>query len=145
MSERFEIIRYPLSATDERGWVLRPIYTAKGDFVPRNDDEGLGDVSNLHIVSMLPGTVRGNHFHSHQREFLLIMGGKVEVAWQEPGETERHVKILETRDPVILRVPPNTIHAVKNISEEIIYVVCYSRAFAPFPGQDVHKVKEFYS
>lgn len=143
MKETLEIIRYALSSKDERGWVVRPICNEFNDFVVRDDDEGLGDVRNLHIVSMVPGSTRGDHFHKHQREFLLIMGGKVELQWQNPGEEEKKKEIMDAHEPILLRVPPNTIHSIKNISNEVLYVVCYSRAYAPYPGQDVHKVKGF--
>lgn len=142
MSEKFEIIEYPISSQDERGWVIRPIYNEKGDFIEREGDEGLGDVKNLHIVLIKPSVVRGNHFHKHQLEFLLIMGGEVEIVWQHPDENEKHRKILNTREPVVLRVPQNVTHSVKNVSNEMVYVVCYSKA-PSFPGEDVFKVKEF--
>lgn len=142
MSKRFEIIKYPFSSQDERGWVIRPIYNEMGDFIEHEGDEGLGDVKNLHIVSIKPGVTRGNHFHKHQLEFLLIMGGEVEVTWQHPDEEDKHRERFNSREPYVLRVPNNVVHAVKNVSDEIMYVVCYSKA-PSFPGEDVFKVKDF--
>ena len=142
MSNEFEIIKFPFSSRDERGWVIRPIYNEKGDFTEVEGDEGLGDVKNLHIVSIKPGVTRGNHYHKHQLEFLLIMGGKVEVVWQYPGEQEKFRERIDTHEPVVLRVPNSVVHSVKNISDEVLYVVCYSKA-PSFPGEDVFKVKGF--
>ena len=143
MTERFEIIKYPFSSQDERGWVIRPIYNEKGDFIEHEGYEGLGDVKNLHIVSIKPNVIRGNHFHKHQLEFLLVMGGEVEIVWQHPDENQKNRKTINTREPIVLRVPQNVSHAIKNVSDEIVYVVCYSKA-SSFPGEDVFKIKEFF-
>lgn len=144
VSAPFEIIDYPIFSEDSRGWVVRPIFNGNKDFVERDDDEGLGDVRNLHIVSMQPGAVRGEHHHKNQLEFLLIMGGDVEIAWQLPGETEKHRARLKASPPVVLRVEPDVMHAIKNVSEEQMYVVCYSKTYAPAPGQDVYKTPGFF-
>ncbi len=39
---------------DDRGWCIRPI---------TDDDIKDGIVSDIHMVSMKPGAVRGNHYH----------------------------------------------------------------------------------
>jgi dTDP-4-dehydrorhamnose 3,5-epimerase-like enzyme len=140
----FAVIDYPLFSQDDRGWVVRPIFNAFSDFVEHDDDEGLGDVRNLHIVSMEPGAIRGEHHHKNQLEFLLIMGSSVELVWQLPGDTRKHRRKVDANPPVVLRVAPNVMHAIKNTSEERIYVVCYSKTYGPAPGQDVYKSAGFF-
>ncbi len=53
------------SYQDDRGWCIRPI---------SDDDIKNGTISDIHMVSMKPGTVRGNHYHMHKTENILIVG-----------------------------------------------------------------------
>ena len=143
MSDRFEIIDYPIGSQDDRGWVIRPIFNKKNDFKEMDGDEGLGDVSNLHVVSIEPNIIRGNHFHKEQLEFLVVMGGLVEVVWQHPDEEEKTIKKVDTKSPVLLRVPQNVTHTIKNIGQDTVYVICYAKA-PKLSGKDSYKIKDFH-
>jgi dTDP-4-dehydrorhamnose 3,5-epimerase-like enzyme len=142
-SDKFQIIEFPVEAKDERGWMFRPVYNVDGHFQVTNDDGGAGDIKNLHVVSLQPGVVRGDHYHKLQLEFLVLMGGKVEVKWQAPGEEARHSRTVDTQSPVLLRVPPNVVHSIKNVSDEVVYVICYSQSERTF-RDDSNKVRGFH-
>ena len=102
-----------LSWGDERGWGLRPL-----DALPLDVD----DVGDLHVVSLRPGAVRGNHVHERGTEWLLVCGGPVVAAWREERGPVGRLEI-PGEAPCLLEIPAGTPHAVKNVSERVLHLV----------------------
>jgi dTDP-4-dehydrorhamnose 3,5-epimerase-like enzyme len=108
-------IRETFVDSDGRGFRAQPI-----------EDELVSSVSNVHIVSLLPGAVRGNHYHAHHVEHLCVIGGRVRFrAVDTESEETIDTELDGSRVPVI-RIPPLVSHAVKNIGAETLYLLCYS-------------------
>lgn len=101
--------------TDKRGWNVHPF-----------DEAGLakGALSNLHVVSMAPGTTRGNHLHKRQTEQILPVGGPCLFKAADPRTGERHEEVFDAERPVHVRVAPGIAHVFKNISDHVVYLVC---------------------
>ncbi len=98
---------------DNRGWSLEPVNSSLL--------EG-GGVKNIHIVSIEPGGIRGNHVHSEQTEWVLVFGGRCLVAAQDKSGL-REEMIIETDRRVVLEIPPGVAHAFKNIGERTSYLL----------------------
>jgi dTDP-4-dehydrorhamnose 3,5-epimerase-like enzyme len=82
------------------------------------------DWTTFHTVSMEPGTIRGNHFHSQATEWLLFCGGPVLLAWQDPdSETIKKFGIKDNETLVI--IPPGVKHAVKNVGNQVLYLIAF--------------------
>jgi len=105
------------SWSDERGWGIEPV-----------DASGLDrkELGNLHVVSLKPGKIRANHYHPDATEWLLVMGGPVKIAWRLCNEDAIHEKIMEGVEPALFEIPPNTMHAIQNISENLIYLMAFN-------------------
>ncbi|MHB1193214.1 MAG: hypothetical protein ACYC6F_09225 [Longimicrobiales bacterium] len=83
---------------DARGWGLRP-FEAVGS--------GVGRVGDVHVVSLLPGAVRGNHLHPNVTEWLLVLGAPVTVAWRSPeGPGSAYLVSWADGVPESEQVPP---------------------------------------
>lgn len=91
---------------DARGWGVRP-HAALG----RRAEQA----RECHVVSLRPGAVRGNHLHPVGTEWMLLMGGPVEVAWREPDEPRIRRRSFDGR-PVLVEIPPGTAHAVRSLA-----------------------------
>lgn len=144
MEERFEILPYPLINKDERGWVLDPFYNDKGDFSDSCEEFDLNSIYNIHIVSAEKGVIRGNHYHEKQLEFIVILGGLVEIVWQHENEDQKTKKVIDVVEPVVLRVPSYVKHSIKNIGNNTVHLVCYSKA-GHIEGKDSIKVNDFHA
>ncbi len=123
------VVLHPLEGRlrgDERGWALRPLEAA-----------GLeGRVpGDLHVVSLEPGAVRGNHRHDAV-EWLLVMEGRVEVRSRAVEGEPISVRVLEGPRPALLEIPPGVDHAVRNAGERTVYLL----AFSDHPGAATVKV-----
>lgn len=109
---------------DERGSVYS---------LPAEALDALSDVRNVHVTTLKPGYVRGNHVHSRQREVILIMGPG---AWEfhyvpEPGGPAG-VKAFSGAVTVAVEVEPEVAHAIKNVGERDITILsCTDLAYDP--------------
>ncbi len=101
---------------DARGWGLRPFEAAGSD---------VGRVGDVHVVSLLPGAVRGNHRHPNVTEWLLILGAPVTVAWRTPDGTEERVR-ADGEEPFLLELPPGTPHALLAEGPASAYLVSWA-------------------
>ena len=101
---------------DHRGWVVNPL-SASG--VSRNR------LSNLHVVSMVPKTIRGNHYHTDSDEWLLIYGGSATFAWKRQNTDNTHYIEIGENKPTMLHIPKKIIHAIYNSSDAVIYLLTF--------------------
>ncbi|MHC4779473.1 MAG: polysaccharide biosynthesis C-terminal domain-containing protein [Planctomycetota bacterium] len=101
---------------DARGWFVEPLVSiAKQE----------ADIGNLHMVSLKPGAVRGNHYHEKSTEWLMSFGGPAKLVWRELGGEGRQIEIVEGPDPVLFEIPARTEHAIQNASNTDIYLLCF--------------------
>lgn len=108
-------IRESFVSADGRGFLAKPI-----------EDNTVREVSNIHLVSLGPGKVRGNHFHENQTEYVSVIGGRVRFIAVDNETHEMIDTILDgARVPVIM-IPPRVTHALKNIGAEVNYLLCFS-------------------
>jgi len=99
--------------SDNRGWLV--------ELLKANELEK--PVKQLHIASIKPGCVRGNHYHSKRMEWFFIVAGKAELSLQDIKTKEKiHFK-LSPKEPKVITIFPYIAHAVKNIGKEIVYLV----------------------
>lgn len=95
---------------DHRGWV-REIYSGE-----------LGaKLQNIHMGTMEPGAVRGNHRHDKSREWITFLHGPVKVYLREESDKENF--ILEPGKTI--RFEPGEAHAFENCSENTIYFTAW--------------------
>ena len=73
-----------------------------------------------------PGAVRGNHFHPRQKEFIIFLGPQGKLVTVDSITKDRSETIIEGKGCPLITVPPKVIHAVKNISGEVCYLLCYN-------------------
>jgi len=96
--------------TDARGWVTNPLALAG------LEGRTLG---NLHVASMKPGAVRGNHAHGTAEEWLLFCGGPASLI---AGSEEIRVGGGE---PELFAIPAGLPHAIVNRSDKEIFLVVF--------------------
>ncbi len=72
-------------------------------------------MSDLHIATVRPGRIRGNHFHVKRNEVLIVTYADRWSLYWDDGETTP-VNHQEFHGPgaTIIRVPPLASHAIHN-------------------------------
>lgn len=97
------------------------------DLVNRGDSRGvsftmpteaitfLGRAADVHLASMKPGTVRGNHYHLRRREALLVLPGpKWSLHWDEDERSGARHQQFNGKEAVLLLIAPGASHALRN-------------------------------
>lgn len=104
------------SWSDARGWGLRPV-----------EKSGLpyGGVGDVHVVSLEPGAVRGNHHHPGVTEWMLVFGAPVTLAWRDPDGAVRTVRV-DGPEPVFAEVAPGVPHALRCEGPGTAYLVSWA-------------------
>jgi dTDP-4-dehydrorhamnose 3,5-epimerase-like enzyme len=101
---------------DERGWVMNPLELAGLIGKP---------IAALHVASMRPGSVRGNHVHGNVVEWVVFCGGPVRIFAGEPGSSGYEEIIVSGVEAELFGIPAGKAHAFRNESDSEIYLVVF--------------------
>lgn len=97
---------------DERGWMYALLDGPWGENLI---------IKNLHLGSIAPGQVRGNHYHEKQKEWFCVFGGEAELAWENSlGQVV--VRKLAAQEVILVEIPAGLSHAFKNTGQQNIFV-----------------------
>jgi len=100
---------------DNRGWVANLAeYATKQGY----------RIENIHIASIKPGEIRGNHLHKKQKEWILVFGGKGIFSWKEQEKIKEQE--IESGSQFLFEVEPGCPHAMKNIDNKDIYLCAFT-------------------
>ncbi len=117
---------------DDRGWCIRPI---------TDDDLKSSTVCDVHMVSIKPGAIRGNHYHAHKTENIFIIGGVCRVVAVDNNTKMKEEKTIENNSNILLVIPPNVTHAIENTGNEVTNLLCFSNVKEDLQSQDVVRNK----
>ena len=117
---------------DDRGWSIRPI---------TDEEISAGKIKDIHMVSMRPGAIRGNHYHAYKTEHMFVMGSSCRVVVMDNNTKEREEEIIGHNKKALLVIPPHVTHAIENVGNEMSYLLCYSKAEEDLDMSDVVKNK----
>ncbi|TDL66656.1 hypothetical protein E2R56_21600 [Rhodococcus qingshengii] len=74
-------------------------------------------IEEAYLLYSEKGSVRGNHYHKKTLEYFVIVSGIAKVALMNL-ETKTFEEInISSSDNMILKVPPNVVHAFKNVED----------------------------
>jgi oxalate decarboxylase/phosphoglucose isomerase-like protein (cupin superfamily) len=122
-----KIISLPEGFRQEpRGWSFAPFRES-----PLQNGLEL-DWSSFHLVSLEPGSIRGNHVHPRVTEWLLFSGAPLLLVWQDEGSDLVQQESITDHHTLVV-IPPRVKHAVQNQSPGTIYLTAF-RSRAPGSG-----------
>jgi oxalate decarboxylase/phosphoglucose isomerase-like protein (cupin superfamily) len=86
--------------------------------------EFLGAPKDMHIASILPGHIRGNHYHAARREIIVVIhGDRWSLHWDRGANTEVSTRAFTGEGVVAIAVPQNSAHAIRNDGEKPLWLV----------------------
>ena len=100
---------------DERGFTVNPFKVKQ-----------INHIYNIHLVSLNPGAIRGNHYHPTQTEYICVLGTQGTLVTVDNKTDKRSEKIIDGKKCPCIIVPRDVTHAFKNTSTERIYLLCYT-------------------
>ncbi len=115
--DRVKIKRLKLHQ-DERGFVAEILRR-----------EELGEKKNfgqIYLTTANPGFVKGNHYHQRKTEWFTVVKGEGKLFLEdlESGEKEE-ILMNEKGNFLVIEVPPQVAHAIKNTGKEVLYLLAY--------------------
>lgn len=102
--------------SDERGEFIEVF---RGDVVPMTGR------SQVYLTTAFPGRAKGGHYHRRKTEWFCVVSGRARVELQSVGTGESRVFTLDGLCPAILKVPPNTVHRIVNLTDQVAAVIAY--------------------
>lgn len=122
---------------DSRGWVINPLDVAS------LSKESL---CYFHVVSLKPGNIRGNHYHTNAKEWLLVCEGPAIIAWRSNNDNSICKNLVNKEEPSMYEIKPQVEHAIMNTSEKDIFLISFSnsekretvRCSSLFESNDIH-------
>jgi oxalate decarboxylase/phosphoglucose isomerase-like protein (cupin superfamily) len=72
-------------------------------------------VADMHIATIEPGAVRGNHYHAVRREILVVMAAdRWSIHWDEGVDTPAQQRVFDGPRAVLVTIPTGMSHAIRN-------------------------------
>lgn len=93
-------------------------------YAPDGDWSGfLRGVEDFHVMTILPGHVRGNHYHTRRREILIVTYcDRWSFHWDNGEGTSLQQREFHGKGAVLVRISPDSSHAVRNDGAAELYI-----------------------
>ncbi len=102
-----------------------------------------GKIDTMHVADILPGALRGNHYHIAQKEILLVIfKDSWEFGWGACASEIPCIRKFSGSGGVLIQIPPHIAHALKNTGRVPMTIAAiYSEQKAKTVGdQTVRKI-----
>ncbi|MBZ0150252.1 MAG: hypothetical protein IT456_04805 [Planctomycetes bacterium] len=87
----------------------------------------LDRVAEMHITTIRPGCIRGNHYHVGRSEVLVVLhADRFEVACDHGDATDVELRTFSGAGCISIAVDPGCSHAIKNTGTTDLVVVATS-------------------
>jgi len=104
---------------DERGRLME---------ILRCDDEVYQKFGQVYMTSVLPGVVKGWHYHKKQVDHFCCVSGMIKVVLYDsrkdsPTSGEVNEFFIGIHNPLLIKVPPFVFHGFKGVGTEEALVI----------------------
>jgi dTDP-4-dehydrorhamnose 3,5-epimerase-like enzyme len=118
MASKVEFTELP-NRGDACGFVFSP---------PQKAFDFIGQVIEMHLASVMPGAVRGNHYHPHKREAIVFLPGSIwSFHWDEGEGTPVQRHSFDGAAAVLVLISAGCSHALHNDGAGILWFTALSR------------------
>jgi dTDP-4-dehydrorhamnose 3,5-epimerase-like enzyme len=95
--------------------------------VPAEALQFLEQVQDIHVAAIVPGAIRGNHFHERRREVLVFTyQGAWSFHWDEGSSTPVRQRTFDGVGAVLIKISPGASHAVRNDAHQPLTLMAAS-------------------
>jgi uncharacterized cupin superfamily protein len=89
----------------------------------------LGPLRDVHVASILPGHVRGQHYHAERRELIVVIHeDDFSLHWDEGAGTAARERAFAGAGVVAITVEPHAAHALRNDGTRTLWLLAASDA-----------------
>jgi dTDP-4-dehydrorhamnose 3,5-epimerase-like enzyme len=92
--------------------------------VPLAQLELLGAPKDVHLASIGPGHVRGNHYHVERRELIVVLPHeRWSLHWDVGEGTDVSTHTFFGQGAVAIAIPPSCAHAIRNDGSSLLWLI----------------------
>lgn len=116
---------------DERGFSYN---------VPKSALKFIGKIKDAHIATIVPGAIRGNHYHVGRKEFILVWFNDSWIfAWDQDGGAKKETKTFFGTGLILIEIDMDISHAIKNTGDKDIFIMAFSNKEYDVENSDTHR------
>jgi oxalate decarboxylase/phosphoglucose isomerase-like protein (cupin superfamily) len=105
--------------------------------------EFIGEAKDVHLATMVPMSVRGNHFHLRRKEIVIVLQGcSWRFYWDEGAGTARNSRTFSGIGTTALFIEPDHSHAIENTGgSTLIFCSLSSERYDPAESRNESSIK----
>jgi len=114
------------------------------EFLKSNElDKSNKEFAQIYVATILPGKIRGNHYHKKKLEWFTIFNGRVNVVLEDIKTKERKDLVLDSSQEYLSRIFLNNkiAHVFKNISDTTVVLIAYTNKIYDANNPDTYEYK----
>ena len=102
----------------------------------------IGQIDHAHLTTLLPNSIRGNHYHVRRKEFLVILyTDSWTFAWSESGKESIETQRFDGQGAVLIEIAPAIPHAVRNDGATALTILAFSdQKYEPAQVDTIRKI-----
>ncbi|MBN1493300.1 MAG: hypothetical protein JW938_04065, partial [Candidatus Omnitrophica bacterium] len=105
--------------------------------IPEETFTFLEHVDTMHIADIVPGTIRGNHYHIDQKESLIVLHKDAwTLGWGAPESDMVKTRNFEGCGAVLVEIGPHVAHAVSNAGSKPLTIIALSNGQRSRDGKE---------
>lgn len=115
-----------MGVNELRVTVLKDSGDVRGSSFPAPEEcfDGGFTLRDAHLSTLLPGHVRGNHFHVVRHEILMVLStDRWSLHWDSGIGTSVEAREFDGSSAVVIHVPPHASHAIRNDGNTTLQIV----------------------
>ena len=79
----------------------------------------------IYITTAFPEKVKGNHYHKRKTEWFCVIHGEGKLFLKDCLTKEQKIINMDQKNMVVVKIPSNVIHAIKNIGKEKMILLAH--------------------
>jgi len=83
-------------------------------------------IEEVYLLYSESGSVRGNHYHKKTLEYFVVVSGRAKMALKNLDTGIVEELYISAEDHVVLKVPPQVVHAFKNEEDYPLIILAVS-------------------
>lgn len=121
---------------DDRGWLMEML---------RSDWDEFDRFGQTYVTACYPHVVKAWHYHEHQTDHFVCIGGMAKVALYDPRDnspTKGRINefVMGTLNPILVKIPSMVYHGFTAAGPEIAIIVNIPTALYNYEKPDEHRI-----
>ncbi|MBU1043363.1 MAG: hypothetical protein KJ915_03070 [Candidatus Omnitrophica bacterium] len=97
-------------------------------------------IKEIHMATILPGAVRGNHFHEKRKEVIMVLYSDAWIfGYQDKKAEQPTFQHFEGEAGIVIKIKPGIAHALKNTGNKPLLIACFSNSANDPKNSDINE------